>query len=739
MSESDALGDILEYIDSASATDKAAYLTNLQVLENRLADVEKFGYRPHVENVNKECHRDSMLPAQKNDRIESKISAAAAVSSTSQLSKKKKKQQQRLANTKSPPPEAIETSTSAISNSTPSIVGDEDLTDPVAVALLGMGFTDDQIKSAARALGGFERATADDMVVWILGEGETADSGNTLDTAESQAATQSKAQKKVASKTGISLKTRAEEAARKHQEELAAAKRAAEKREEQRRIRREWNEREQARQMQEKNAKIAEATTRRQQEETAKLMADTALFPMALGNDMGMGIPPSAPVGSVVGGVGKKQHNDAGPPLTIFAGGPKAMANAKSKKHASNMGIPQAPAVLRTPKILTRPLNPTLPVESAYTQPLSHGIVGNQPLFAPHPTSMNAKPTGGSPPRNIYAKQIHPSGINHRADQPTAILRKEPSAAVTNQNINMSGSSSRRILPQHPGHHHMHAGLALNDPDSLAVSSSIMASSASNPVPFQGVAPPGFISSSIAQHHLVRPSSKNDVAAGAASSASSFDDTNPLGMIRATAREFVPTYFKPSSTSPTPDSFLPDPSNTVPSMSAQFMSARPSMASSSPPPLPPTRTTSNDDAENVMFEHMSSMLSNFGAESNTPTVQSATSSITGPSGMMPANNNNNNNNNTGDDNNTTSRVGSIMTFESTTAPNPGGPFAFGGNGIQTSSIFESISYHGDQESNNLALGSGGGIWGTGGSSSNVNQNSSMGLAGLNFSSFMGGV
>lgn len=86
-----------------------------------------------------------------------------------------------------------------------------------------------------------------------------------------------------------------------------------------------------------------------------------------------------------------------------------------------------------------------------------------------------------------------------------------------------------------------------------------------------------------------------------------------------------------------------------------------------------------------------------------------------------------------------------MTFKSTTAPTTaGGPFVVGGglgNGIQTSSIFESITYRGDQESNNLALGSGGGIWGTGGgvSSSNVNQNSSLGLAGLNFSSFMGGV
>ena len=131
--------------------------------------------------------------------------------------------------------------------------------------------------------------------------------------------------------------------------------------------------------------------------------------------------------------------------------------------------------------------------------------------------------------------------------------------------------------------------------------------------------------------------------------------------------------------------------------------------------LPPARSASNDDSENLMFEHMSSLLSTFGAESNTPTVQSVTSSITGPSGVPT---NKNNHNNAGDDTHTTSRVGSIMTFESTTAPTTTaavGPFAVGGGlgngGIQTSSIFESITYRGDQESNNLAaLGSGGGIW-----------------------------
>ena len=78
--------------------------------------------------------------------------------------------------------------------------------------------------------------------------------------------------------------------------------------------------------------------------------------------------------------------------------------------------------------------------------------------------------------------------------------------------------------------------------------------------------------------------------------------------------------------------------------------------------------------------------------------------------------------------NAASRVGSIMTFES--IPSSGDAGAVGG--IQTSSILESISYGGGQNSS-TALGSGG-IWGGG---NNVNQTASLGLVGLSFSSFLG--
>jgi hypothetical protein len=99
------------------------------------------------------------------------------------------------------------------------------------------------------------------------------------------------------------------------------------------------------------------------------------------------------------------------------------------------------------------------------------------------------------------------------------------------------------------------------------------------------------------------------------------------------------------------------------------------------------------------------------------TVPSAASSITGISGMPTAG-----------EENAASRVGSIMTFES--FPSSVGAGTVGG--IQTSSILESISYGGGQNSSS-ALGSGG-IWSGG---NNSNQTASLGLAGLNFSSFLG--
>lgn len=740
-SDSTFLDEIVETrIDDASAADKSSYMQVLKTLEERLAHVEKNGYSPLPK-------KGGMLTISSDDGDDEDQQSEVALSSSTaagKKAKKKKKKQQQQTNAKPATSSATTTPDPPVPKSIPTKTEEEggvgeDLSDPVAVALLGMGFTEDQIKSAARALGGFERATADDMVMWILGGGEIVDTSpaSSATTPAPQAANdtveqvettsqvndivdagnksssgdsefQTKAQKKAAARA----KRNAEDAAQKHQEEQATAQHATDKKEEQRRIRRQWNEREQARHEQEKSAKIAEQMERRRRADMEKSMPKSMMLP---------GGPPMS-----------VQIPHGGPPMTIIAGGPK-MPQTKSKNTGRSMGIPQAPNV-RAPKILARPNNPPgiVPIQ----QP-SMGI-GNQPLFAGGAPPNAPRRSGGlnSPPRSIHAKPYKP--VNQQQQQPVQILMKGP------RNVANTGRAApQAALPDYhypPGHHpgpHM--------------------TNTSN------VAPPQMQNAS-GMHH--------GGGSSTGSASSSYVEENPMGFIRATAREFVPTFrpkstatefvpsmrkataaefvpsmpqataneFIPSMPKPTASGFIPSmPKSTaaefvptmpkptatefVPSMSAQPTTGAPAPAPISPmPPIYARSTSNNDNKAEQLMEPMSSLLSSFGVDTSAPpavvgnkeldsTVPSAASSITGFSGLPTS----------GDDNNT-SRVGSALTFEST-------------GGIQTSSILETISYGVEQNNQPVGsgLGSGIGLWGGGGN----NDNQTTSLAGLNFSSFMG--
>jgi len=130
----------------------------------------------------------------------------------------------------------------------------EDFADPLVTALLGMGFANDEILAAVEACGGSSRATADDLVTWILGQG--ADGGvavGGVGSSEGQSpgklSSHEADDNKVNSPSAPQAGARAADERRRQEE---AAKRLAEKREEQRRRNREWNNREQARQQQAK-------------------------------------------------------------------------------------------------------------------------------------------------------------------------------------------------------------------------------------------------------------------------------------------------------------------------------------------------------------------------------------------------------------------------------------------------------------------------------------------------------
>eukprot|EP00984_Skeletonema_dohrnii_P019195 scaffold9118_cov139-Skeletonema_dohrnii-CCMP3373.AAC.4 len=620
-------------IVNVTAADKTSYMRILKAIEERLKEVEKNGYWPLPED-----EEQIALIFEETPPSETTTSAALP-------KKKSKKKNKKKAKETNPPPAPPAASPEPEVAKGKSSSGD-DLSDPVAVALLGMGFSEEQIKAAAKAFGGY--VGADDMVMWILSGGDTSstDQSDTNSQQNSQARSKdsvsiTSSTKSFTTKAQTKALTRAqkkvEEAAQKRQEEIANAQKAAAKREEQRRLRREWNEREQARQQEEKNAKLAKALERQRQAEMEKMMAEPK-GPPGPG-----GIPMSINIG---GGGGK-----GGPPMTIVAGGKKA-----SKK--SNMGIPQAPTV-KAPKILARPSD------------ASKSSAGNQPLFT--------KPAASSKSSSRASKPGNPS-----THQPTMILKKGAKPQPATKGISASAPEFRP-----PG---------VSDG---SISSAGSAGKQTFPVQKSAAkkaVPPGF--------QPAMPGKASDQPA-----ATPFVEPNHMGLIRATAREFVPS-FAPSPVSE---------ENVVPSMSAQSSGKR--------APAPQPTASSNESASNApaaaasLIEPMSSLLSNVSSSPAPPTTLtqtvgvdptvSAASSITGLSGTLS------------EEKPPTSRVGSIMTFESNTAT---------GGGLQGSSILESISYGATadhHQSNGL-----GNIWG-GGGASNTNQTDTLGgLGGFDFSSFM---
>ena len=655
--DGDVIDEIIENrIVCATSSEKNAYMRLLRSLTERLEDVEINGYKPldKTDEQNKSSRKNS------SGKTENQT-----VATTSKKSKKKKKKQQQQQQQQSSTPATNlvnEAEKKEEPKSTPVSSPEEDMTDPVAIALLGMGFTAEQITNAAKALGGFDRATADDMVMWILSGGEVnnnepessteQNTDTSFDDTKQSDTVVSKGEKKAAAKA----KREAEELARKRQEEIAAAERAAAKREEQRRIRREWNEREQARQEVEKNAKIAEVVAKKKQAELQKMQAATKTSVLPA-------IPPTVHVG---GGKGKSKSSH-GPPQTIVAGSGK-----KSGTSVSNMGIPKGPNV-KAPKILARPNNAP---PGNLQQPMSQTGASNQPLFPSDQVPSHGPPANS----NAYINQIIPLKSGGPS-QPThhQVLPPQSSSYFPRGLSNMTSNST-------PSSSFGYDSAYGNDAGSMPLMGGDNKYYPGQQQQGNSAPPPGF-----------KPSVLPPM--GATNEASLNAASNPLGEIRATAREFVPTSFAPVfESSPSGLEF-----NAVPSMSSQ-----PATVSHSPPD---SQSASNEVSS--LLDPMSSLLNTAiqapVTKSDSP-VQSATSSITGFSGTV--------------EEATTSRVGSALTFESAVG------------GIQTSSILESITYSGAQDSAISGLNSGG-IWGEGNNNSNQSSNIG-GLVGLNFSSFLGG-
>ena len=636
-SNGEVLDEIVENrIVNASANERNTYKRMLSLLVDRLEDVELHGYSPP-----KKVGREETAISKDYGQNDANSTA------TTKKSKKKKKKQTIPAPAPAPVTEAASASKSA------SLSSDDDLSDPVAVALLGMGFTADQIKSAAKSLGGFERATADDMVVWILSGGELNNDDRQTNPSEepvddkdecyvgnSPNAVMTKAQKKAAERA----QQETEEVARKVQDEIASAQRAAAKREEQRRIRREWNEREQARQQEERNAKIAEALEKQRLVDLEKLKTEAQR----------KNVLPVLPLGHSSGG--RRHPPGNGPPRTIVAGQGPVTAKLSS---VSNMGIPQGP-VVKSPTILTRPGN----APPVLLPGLNSKSVSNQPLFPPT-LSSNASPTTPPTIQDVSNQHKKPTASTSAPLSSTEPRNPPPArhpAAFVTRGVKPNVVGSRFGHAVSPENRLVELSSFGNEAD-LRCMSSLMGNrdqlfrnhlSRSSSIP-----PPGFQPSVPATSNLAEPST--------------YIESNPMGQIRATAREFIPVSFKPPPT-PAPLPYNMMDSTAVPSMSAQSTTVI----------APSNRSSSNDFSANPgtssLIEPMSSLLGSFGTDifsqpvpSPTPGTKrdspepSVASSITGFSGLQ--------------EEKSTSRVGSIMTFESVPS----------GGVIQSTSILDSIS------------------------------------------------
>ena len=238
---------------------KAEYINTIESLIDRLNFVEKNGYSSPVPL---EESRDHIEEADSNDII-------------LESNKTKKKKKKRKGQTQAQEKKENDMMRASID------VSREDV-DPMMSPLLAMGFGEDKINAAFKACGGSNRATVDDLVTWMLENGVPSDGESASQKAENEFVVQrnredpaSKSLEVVVNEQShdqsvLRAQVAAEEAMKKQAEAKAAADRLAAKREEQRRIRREWNNREQLRQKQEAQAKLVEEVERRRNLEIEK-------------------------------------------------------------------------------------------------------------------------------------------------------------------------------------------------------------------------------------------------------------------------------------------------------------------------------------------------------------------------------------------------------------------------------------------------------------------------------------
>ena len=462
--------------------ERRVFLRTLERVLKRLVDVETNGYTPPT------LDNTSVAESEETNQESLQEEAESPAARKRKKKKKKKKQAQKEA-------EAAKNNaaTAAPANLVP-VDEKQQEKDPLVNALLGMGFTEEQISAAAKACGGTHRATADDLVTWILcqnGDDNITDTSEPNHTENDQPPPQEEFEvdegkvEKVEAADNVKV---TEEAVRQQEE---AAKRMAAKREEKRRRNREWNIREQARRQEQAKAKITQA------------MVLPRLVPPAPGY--------SAAYPNLQSTV--QSNPQTGTPNGMHAGMKAGVAprlNTGTVAVATNSADLERPLSVSGAPIPPAAMNPTAPPTSM-----------TQMQITPQTAPNVAKGTD-FPSLSQTVQSLNPPAVSR---VPTA----QPAAPLGNSYVFPMGDDEKTVSS-----FGSNRGLSVNS--ASFVPSSFQHAPTVPPVPPQaGVPPPGF------RPPVTAPSTKARPV-----------QSNPLGEIRATAKAFVPSNFTAAAPSAAP-------------------------------------------------------------------------------------------------------------------------------------------------------------------------------------------
>jgi hypothetical protein len=506
--------------------ERRAFLKSLERVLKRLSDVEINGYSPPT----------SFQDIENEDDEEGAMGQTVLVSQEggSQNDKRKKKKKKKQKQKKLAAQKASEVAGKAttqqiqsgdITSSSATQGQSPPEKDPLVVALLGMGFAEEQINAAVKACGGTNRATADDLLTWILGQDADGNMDNVSTTPDDpQQSPPSPRQEEIVEVTPDTVvsaspnrmeteKIKQAEAASREKEE--AARRLAAKREEKRRRNREWNNREQARQQEAAKAIMAQAMAVPLQQASPPPLYAT--YPL---------LQPTAPNG-------------------LQIGIPAAGFNPGVRATAPNLEYPAPPTMaepMRVPpmQVVPAPIPMNHPPMAINHQTHYPAAVPQQP--SPNMAAGSQLPTLS---QNVYTGNPPPS---------SGVLASDPKRLPT-QHQNSSGGSA----------YGLHSASSIGGDDDRTVSSygsnRELSVSSQSFVPFAGMVPstntPAMNSAVSA---ILPPGFRPPIAATAtvkpphqATMQTDLNLTPPqpsmdtnVGQIRATAKAFVPTSFTPS-------------------------------------------------------------------------------------------------------------------------------------------------------------------------------------------------